>query len=287
MPVSDTTTAADETVVNDLRELGIATRTGRLPGADIASGRLAHRTNLVSELRDGLIGDYDWFEGDVSMVDGVVVMRHDAGKPVELTLAAWLSVVVPSGRGMKFDVKDRAALLPIAAAVAAIFSARDPAVCPPVIMNGAIGHGSTTVDVTTDDLRAIRAALPGAIIAITVSREPYLAARLTAAIDIVAGIEGPIAFVLVAVFTTRRVVERLKPYGAVCIWNSPHNYAPANIGRATRHFRKIGVNGMIDLRPGERWPAIVMTPMIHAWIHLIDVLLLLSRGHMQRKLRQR
>jgi len=262
------------TTVDELRELGMATRASNRPGDDIASAKLAHRTNLVSELHAALAGDYDWFEGDVRICDGVVVMRHDFGMPVELTLDEWLSVVVPSGRGMKFDVKERAALLPIAHAVAArgLDPELNPASHPRVIMNAAIGHGSTTVDVTADDLRDIRAVLPHATLAITVSREPYLPARIAAAIDLVEGIPGPFAFVLVAVFTSRRVVARLRPHGEVCVWNHLRSYAPANIARARAKFRSIGVDGMIDLRPGPRWPAVALTPVIRALVRLLEPL---------------
>lgn len=206
-----------------------------VPGRDIASARNAHATNTRAELAEALLGDYDWLEADVRLgAAGLPVMQHARRDPVELDLRRWLAVTNPSGRGLKLDVKERAALPLVIDAV------RDSGVDEHrLIMN--VGAWPAP------ELASIRRAFPAAIINISPASDADLTSSDLVQLQVAARIVGgPVMFPIREDLLDAGVVHALRPYGRVAAWNAPALTNPD--GGSVQRLRSLGVDGMIDLR---------------------------------------
>lgn len=244
------------------------------PGSPLTEVRHCHYTNTKDEVEYALGHDYNFFEGDVRLEAGVrrlpgldhwrePIMGHDPDDVNGLSLNEWLEVGKASGRGLKLDIKQAAAVPKIIECVKAhaiddqklIFNGdvlRGPGAPGPL----AFLAGRLFQDMTMDqnDLRDIRQEFPQALISLGAytGGQPqgttYSPKQLDKLGKIADEVGGPISFPLRAEFVTPEVVAQLKPHGFVSIWNDPSTYSPADLQAETRRFREMGVDGMIDLR---------------------------------------
>jgi hypothetical protein len=205
------------------------------PSRDIADARNAHSTNTPAELLEALEGSYDHFEGDVRIAgNGRIVMAHDRGDTRGLTLDDWLEIGKRSGRALKLDFKDGAAILPALERAKAL---------------GIRGtHLVINVSTRTDDetLRRIRAAYPDAWINLSPGGT-YDSATLRSLARQARRVGGKVQFPLRWDRVTPQVVRALAPYGRIAIWNDPR-IAPADLSVERARLRAMGVDGTIDLR---------------------------------------
>lgn len=247
-------------------------------GAPISEAKNAHYTNTKDELTAGLSKDYNFLEGDV-WLEGALrrlplverfrepIMAHYPNDVKGLTVEEWLKVGLASGKGLKLDIKQSAAL------PETIQEAKDLGVPGSrLIFNADMAFGPGVkkdlkfrlLDATTDfltqpeEMMEARKAFPDATIGVGLYTQAqsqptkYSQQQLQQVIQIARELGGPITFPLRAEFVDKRVVETLKPHGTVSIWNHPKSFLPDDFERATREFREMGVDGMIDLRDFER-----------------------------------
>lgn len=209
---------------------------------DIATARNAHRTNTAVELQAALAGDFDWLEGDVRMRGGEAVLAHGASDSDALPLREWLAIGTASKRGLKLDFKEARALEPARRLVKDAGIAEER-----VIFNVAIaGRGAAHVSI--GELRALRKAFPKAILNLDPGPAPYGAADIARAVQVARELGGRVMFPLEAQHATERVIRGFRKGGRVAIWNDPRRSDCGDIGAATKRFRALGANGMIDLR---------------------------------------
>jgi len=203
-------------------------------GADIANAHNAHYTNTLAQMAAALMGDHNWLEGDVALIDGTPVMRHDGRQRVELTLEQWLQVAAASGRGAKVEVKDRAALPQVLELVR-----RSGIPQHRLIFN--IGPGPAS------NLLLIRQHFRDAIINVAPEADAHLTSADIVQLQVAARIAGGrIMFPLRIDTVDEAVVAALRPLGRVAIWNSPELWIPREDD--VQRLRAMGVDGMIDLR---------------------------------------
>jgi hypothetical protein len=201
--------------------------------------RNAHFTNTVDELRLALNSEANYLEGDIRSINGVPVMRHGLLDRVDLTLADWLEIGAASGRGVKMDIKERGLIM------TSVEMARRAGIPGDRL----IVNVSASVDPTT--LVGIRRFYPTATVNLSpdgpLGREQLLklqqSARLTG---------GPVMFPLRVDRVTQTVIDALRPFGAVAIWNDPDIPGVDDIPGLTARLRGMGVTGMIDLRRSTR-----------------------------------
>lgn len=207
-----------------------------------------HRTNTPEEMLEGLKGDYSCLEGDVRIERGVfghgdtkAIMAHDAWGTDGMTLKDWMTIGAASGRKIKLDFKEGAALGESLALAKELKIPDDR-----LIFNGGLGL----------DFAAARKAFPGATLAINPpgdgdKGEPYGEGAVARTIASAKEHGQPVIFPLRSDRVTPEVVAALKPYGEVAVWNAPSKDKPADIPAATKRFRDMGVDGMIDLSAGD------------------------------------
>jgi hypothetical protein len=212
-------------------------------GRDVADARNAHVTNNVPELSAALEENYDYLEGDVRVGrDGEPVMAHDPGAEGSMRLVDWLEVVRRSGRGIKLDFKESKALWRSAALVrqAHIPDSR-------LIFNITIS-GEPEANITLASAKALRKMFPKAIINLSVGDPTYNETVMHRMQMAAKAVGGPIMFPLRIDLVDKHVVQQLRPFGKIAIWNFPGVYSPKSIAADTRRMRALGVNGTIDLR---------------------------------------
>lgn len=243
-------------------------------GAPLSQAHNAHYTNNSEELKAGLSGDYNFMEGDV-WLEGAVrripgldhfrepIMAHTPNEVDGFTLGEWLDIGKASGKGLKIDIKQSAAIPKIIEEVKErdlpeerlIFNA-DVTFGPGVRDSGAFRLLDVATDFTSDleEIGQLRKAFPKATLALGLytGKQPkgtvYSPKQLQNVIAFAKKTGGPITFPLRAEFVTPEVVETLKPHGSVSIWNDPKTFLPGDKQQATAMFRAMGVDGMIDLR---------------------------------------
>lgn len=243
-------------------------------GDSLSKARNAHYTNDVNDLSAGLSGSYNFLEGDV-WLEGAArqipgldhfrepIMAHGPGEVTGLSLEEWLEVGKRSGKGLKIDIKQSAAIPKIIDAVREegipeerlVFNA-DMAFGPGISNDLKFRLLNVTTDFTTDtkEMGSIRKAFPKATIGVGLYTKAmpvgtsYTTDQLGRVISIAKELGGPITFPLRAEFVTPNIVERLKPHGTVSIWNDPKSFNPEDKAVAEQMFRRMGVDGMIDLR---------------------------------------
>jgi hypothetical protein len=195
-----------------------------------------HRTNTPQEMLDGLKGPYTCLEGDVRMEKGVfglghrqAIMAHDAYATDGMTLKDWMSIGKASGRMIKLDFKEPAAL------GQAIENAKQLKIDDQKLMfNG-------TKDLDFDRLRK---EFPNATLAINPKGDmtPEDIKDMT---DIAQRVGKPAIFPVRRDLVTPELVEKLKPYGEVAVWGYPNKGETPK--QAHDAMRKAGVDGMIDI----------------------------------------
>ena len=209
------------------------------PAAGWAAARNAHVTNTVDELTAALNGAFNYLEGDVRSIDRIPVMRHGSADRVDMQLADWLAIGRVSGRGLKLDIKEQAAILP------SVLLAREAGI------DG--GHLIINVSMSTDPiiLMNVRQIYPGATVNLSPSDSlaPAVREQLKRAAAIT---RGPVMFPLRVDLVTQEVINDLAGHGAIAIWNDPGIPGVVDVAALTRKLRDMGVDGMIDLRPSKR-----------------------------------
>lgn len=268
--------ALDAATRQELHELAEApTGDHWTPGAPLSEVNHCHYTNTPEELKHALEGGYNFVEGDVRL-EGAVrrcglerwrepIMAHDPQDVNGLSFGEWLDIVGKSGRGVKIDIKQAAALPEILEEIEErglpdemlIFNGdvvTGPG-APARLKWGAHLVQDLTMDM--DDLRAIRREHPRATLSLgayTGQQPPgttYSDKTLDHLGRMADELGGPVSFPLRAEFVTPETVGKLKPHGIVSVWNDPKTWAPADVAAETKRLREMGVDGIIDLRgPG-------------------------------------
>ena len=212
------------------------------PGRDIAKARNAHVTNTASEMASALTGEYDYLEGDVRVDNwGQPVMAHDRGAQKMMALDEWLAIGAATGRGLKLDFKESQALLPALAACK-----RHGVPGSKLIINVSVWGDPGTI--TPQQLRRVRRLYPDAILNLSLNAKTLDPRSIAILQQWARAAGGPIMFPLRMDMANEDVIRQLRPYGKVAIWNNPTVAAPKNTFEAIAHLRKMGVDGMIDLR---------------------------------------
>ncbi|NLI79751.1 MAG: FAM151 family protein [Candidatus Riflebacteria bacterium] len=237
-------------------------------GRDIALARNAHRTNTIAEMTAALTGDYDWLECDVRLegplrdhlpIPGArrPITAHDSFQTNGMLFEDWVTIAKASGKGLKLDFKSSAAI--------------DQ--CIAILQKAGVDEGKLIMNIGVPDppadtgdkpgdlrykpltdgrLTAIRRAFPGCTInlspgAAATPDGTYSAAQVDQMIRYARGAGRPVMFPLRAECVTREIVQALRPFGKVAIWNSPSTYDPADVAAEIAKFRGWGVDGMIDI----------------------------------------
>jgi hypothetical protein len=227
-----------------LQKLAIETRTLENTwsmGRPLAEAHNAHSTNTKEDLEHALKEDYNFFEGDVRTEINPPhrpEMRHDKGHESgdNLLLEEWLAIGKRSGRGLKLDVKEGAAL-------PAILDAVEKSGVPDTRLMFNLGDG--------DMARwgeAIRKRFPLATLAINPSGEKLGDAELESMIANARRGGAPLTFVVRYDLLTDEAIAKLRPYGPISVWNGLGK-APDDIDKERESLRQRGVEGVIDLRP--------------------------------------
>lgn len=234
-PAAPGPTGAHPTVPDELLRLAHARPDlAWRPGTDIAFARNAHVTNTRAELAAALRSDANFLEGDVRpRPDGTPEMRHDKEGQADLSLREWLAVAGASGRGVKVEIKDASSLTAVLDDLA----------------HSGIPDERLIINVSllrADRLQQIRRAHPRAIINLSPpSHHTYSAATVLRMQLAARSVGGNVMFPLRLDLVDQGVVQALKPYGRVAIWNSPQLRNPSAHDEA--RMRAMGVDGMIDL----------------------------------------
>jgi hypothetical protein len=230
----------------------------------LADAKNAHRTNTPAEFQAALKGDYNYFESDIRLEGGLrglpglpglghreAICAHDPNATNGLSLSEWLALGKTSGRGLKLDIKQAAAVPEIIREVKAAGVDESK-----LLLNGDVGeHDGTAAKLlnavqdnnfTVDDYKKLRAAFPKATIAM--APHNYDAKALDQAASWAKAVGGKITFPVELSSCTPELIKKLKPYGQISIWNDPKSDPPADIAAETQRLRDMGVDGMIDLR---------------------------------------
>lgn len=242
-----------------------------VPGTPLSETRNAHYTNTPAELEQGLRSDANWLEGDIGREWGLrklpligrfqqPIMAHDPYDVNGLSLDEWLAIGVASGKGLKLDFKSSSGLAEILDKVESCGLPDES-----LMFNSDViaGPGSPRIkgplvrffqDRGFDlaQLQEIRARFPDAVLSLgcLTGKQPpgtrYGPRELEKLKDFAIQVGGPINFPLRAEFVDASVVDALKPYGTVSIWNDPDSFKPTP--EDVLRFRAMGVDGVIDLR---------------------------------------
>ncbi len=238
--------------------------------------RCAHLTNTAEELSaairdpsvDRLEGDI-WKEGAVDLpgLRGEPAMGHHLQDGDGLRFRDWLEIAGASGKALKLDLKQTSVVSDVARAVeaAGIPDERLTFNAGVVTDNGSgpIRWARDAYDrvlgqnFSAKDLKPLRERFPDAQLSIDIhvrsGEREYSEAQLEELVRTAREVGGPIVFVLRADLATPQVIDRLRGGGKVAIWNDPEKQplvrTQAEADALSEHFRQLGVNGPIDLRP--------------------------------------
>lgn len=207
----------------------------------LAPARNAHFTNTPAQMAHALSGDYNSLEGDIRVVRGVVRMAHDSGKTDGLTFADWARIGAASGKMLRMDIKESAALPEVERIVRSLGIPQHRLTWNITVVTPTSGGN---IPLTT--VQALRATYPDSWISVNMpsyDNEGYsLIERAGRAIG------GRVAIALRADKATPALISRMRQSMVVNIWNDPTRWYPRDIPAMTARLRELGVNGMIDLR---------------------------------------
>jgi hypothetical protein len=227
----------------ELMQLAAAAPQGErfVPGSHPSTIRNAHYANTRSQLAFALAGPYNSVEGDVRVRDGRAVMQHDVRGRADLSFEQWALLAARAGKHLRIDIKEPAALDHV---TRTLRQHRIPD--SQVTFNVGIDMPWRS-GVPIDRARSLRSEFPASWITINLSL-PLGPGYLLAA-HAARTIGGDRLGVAVMPGWVRAAdVELLRrSFAVVNAWNLPHRH-DLNIPATTAHLRKIGVNGMIDLR---------------------------------------
>lgn len=214
------------------------------PGMHVSQAHNAHYTNTYRQIAYAFAHDYNSVEGDVRMHRGVPVMAHDRGRLDGLALAEWVRVVHTSGRLLRLDVKEAAALPSVLRVL------RDQGVPAHQVSFNVSVLNPTGGGLTVTELRALRALYPHAPIGLSVPVPLGYVYEQAARIARAAG-GGPFMVALHAQWANAATARRLQPALIVGAWNHPPLYAPTDLVAERARLRAMGIDGMIDLRRAD------------------------------------
>lgn len=209
-------------------------------GDHISRSHNAHYTNTLPQFEYALKNRYNSLEGDVRLEDGVPVMAHDRGRTDGLTFHDWADIGNVSGRMLRVDLKEQAALAPV---VAELQRLEVPDWRTSFNIE-ALRPGAAHIGV--DELKQLRARFPESPISLNTPlpiRPVHDALKATAR-----KVGGTMMSAVQAPLATRDGVAYLKPEFIVNAWNFPPLWQPRDIRAETARLRGLGVDGMIDLR---------------------------------------
>ena len=116
-----------------------------------------------------------------------------------------------------------------------------------------IGVSSNATNAASDErLNKIRKLFPNCIINLSpgssdIEDEHYGTKTINALIEYAKIAKKPVMFPLRAEYVTKEIVEKLKPYGKIAIWNSASTFNPKDVQGEIDKFRSWGVDGIIDI----------------------------------------
>jgi hypothetical protein len=237
------------------------------PSTPLSDIRNAHVTNTPAEMETALRGDANCLEADVRLAGDVRPMPGYRNRPViaahwdwdthGLTLPEWLKVGSASGRMLKLDFKSAAAIRP---ALKDLKASGIPG--ERLMLNGGIDlrRGTSPLGIamsvhnlffashtSVGILQEMRRAYPSALIALSPSHQPRAERDYRKISDCATAVGGPLTFPLAASMVDEEVVRRLKPYGSVSVYASEGSFKVTDVAKDTEHFRRMGVDGVIDL----------------------------------------
>jgi hypothetical protein len=219
-----------------------APRQWRFPsGAPQSEIRNAHYSNTRSQLAYALAHEYNSVEGDVRLRDGRPVMQHDPKGRADLTFEQWAVLADRAGKHLRVDVKEVAALQPVAAILERL--GVDPG---RVTFNVGLDMPWST-GTSIDDVRALRDRFPGCRITLNLPLPLgpgyLLACRAADAIG-----HDRLGVAVMGNLVHRGDIALLRRhFEFVNAWNLPLLGDP-DVAALTAKLRSIGVNGMVDLR---------------------------------------
>lgn len=209
-------------------------------GDHISKANNAHYTNTLTQFEHALKNSYNSLEGDVRVEDGMPVMAHDKGRTDGLTFRDWAEIGNESGRMLRIDLKEHAALAPVVKELQRL----DVPDWRASFNIEALLPGVAHIDVGY--LKELRAQYPLSPISLNspLPLRPIHDALKAAARQV----GGTMMTAFQSPLATRDAVAYLKPEFIVNAWNNPALWQPRDIARETARLRALGVDGMIDLR---------------------------------------
>jgi hypothetical protein len=203
-------------------------------------------SNTAEQMRIALAGDYNSIEGDVRLERGVPVMSHDPGGEDALLFADWLRIGIASGKHLRIDFKEAAALDQVSALLERM---RVPD--GQVTLNMSTGSPHMDSDATLATVERVRAAHPHALIAFNVPPSP-LGAPYDAVSDAAKRIGGPTQVALEIEEATPDRIRQMRDAGMfVGIWNDVAVHPVEDVSATVRKLRDLGANGLVDLRTAD------------------------------------
>lgn len=232
---------------------------------DLAYARNAHATNSPGQMRAALASDSNFLEGDVRVDSrGRIVMAHGPAQLNGMTFAEWAAIAAVSGRGIKVDVKEPEAIVPM------LRELRKHGVSGRrLIFNVPVAGNKQGKDASLGDLRLIRSNYPNAVINLSHQRYPYTDDDVRQLSTLAKFVGGRVMFPVRADTLDEELVDALSPHGVVAAWNEPWLHSPKSIHQERRKLRGLGVDGMIDVRKRPKVRPEVSLPKVS--VHEISV----------------
>jgi hypothetical protein len=209
--------------------------------------RNAHMSNTAEQLRIALEGDYNSLEGDVRLEHGVPVMSHDRAGAHALLFADWLRVGLATGKHLRIDFKEAAALDQVSALLKRMHVPDEQ-----VTLNVSTGTPHMDSDVDLATLERVRAAHPKALIGFNLTptllgREPRAAVEAAAR-----AIGGPTQVAIAVQDANPARIRELRDAGLfVGVWNDVSTHPVEDVAGTVAQLRERGANGLVDLRTAE------------------------------------
>lgn len=168
-------------------------------------------------------------------------MRHDKGHESgdNLTLREWLTMGKASGRGLKLDVKEGRHIGSVLDEVAA-------AKIPSERLMFNLGDSEMRKWSTE-----IRTRFPDATLAVNppAGGGKLERSQIDAMIQNATLGGAPVTFVVRHDQLTDEAIQRLRVHGTLSVWNAPGDIPGEKVDKVTSRLRRVGVDGVIDLRP--------------------------------------